>query len=106
MPGSRTPLGGAPAAAHAPLVQEAAAKAQDEKAAAAKQASTRAGGASAATGASADGGAASVEMTGGANPWAVGGIAVGVAGLAGAVAYALLGRRRPDAPAPRGKGRS
>ena len=45
-------------------------------------------------------------MTGGANPWAVGGIAVGVAGLAGAVAYALLGRRRPDAPAPRGKGRS
>ena len=106
VPGSRTPLGGAPAAAHAPLVQEAAAKAQDEKAAAAKQASTRAGGASAATGASADGGAASVEMTGGANPWAVGGIAVGVAGLAGAVAYALLGRRRPDAPAPRGKGRS
>lgn len=105
-PGSRTPLGGAPAAAHAPLVQEAAAKAQDEKAAAAKQASTRAGGASAATAVSADSGAASAETTGGANPWAVGGIAVGVAGLAGAVAYALLGRRRPDAPAPRGKGRS
>lgn len=106
VPGSRTPLGGAPAAAHAPLVQEAAAKAQDEKAAAAKRVSTRAGGASAATGASADGGAASAEATGGANPWAVGGIAVGVVGLAGAVAYALLGRRRPDVPAPRGKGRS
>ena len=96
-PGQRTPLGGAPAAAHAPLVQEAAAKAE---------ASTRAGASSAAGGFAADDGPSTPGVPGGVNPWAVGGIAVGAAGLAGAVAYAVLGRRRVSASAPQGKGRS
>lgn len=103
-PGSRMPLGSAPAAAHAPLVQEAAA--EEVAVTGAAKASTRAGAASAAGALAADGGSAGAGASGGANPWAVGGIAVGVAGLAGAVAYAMRGRRRLDAPAPRAKGRS
>ncbi|WP_161959774.1 DUF4430 domain-containing protein [Gordonibacter urolithinfaciens] len=105
-PGQRTPLGGAPAAAHAPLVQEAAAKAEEKADAGAAKASTRAGASSAAGGFAADDGPSTPGVPGGVNPWAVGGIAVGAAGLAGAVAYAVLGRRRVSASAPHGKGRS
>lgn len=105
-PGQRTPLGGAPAAAHAPLVQEAAAKAEEKADAGAAKASTRAGASSAAGGFAADDGPSTPGVPGGVNPWVVGGIAVGAAGLAGAVAYAVLGRRRVSASAPQGKGRS
>ena len=105
-PGSRTPFGGAPAAAHAPLVQEAAAKPEGKADAGAAKASTRAGASTAAGGFAADDGPSTPGVPGGVNPWAVGGVAVGVVGLAGAVAYAVLGRRRVSASAPQGKGRS
>lgn len=105
-PNAQAPLGGTVAAAHAPLTQEAAARAEADADKASKQAAVRAASArdgakgSAAADGGVDGGA-----PGGVNPWAVGGIVVGVAGLAAVAAYAVLARRRPGVPAGNTKGR-
>ena len=105
-PNAQAPLGGPVAAAHAPLTQETAAPAASDADGAAKQATARAASSLGGAGAvSADGGAVEGGAPG-ANPWAVGGIAVGVAGLAGAAAYVLYARRRPGEQAGSAKGRS
>ncbi|WP_158539727.1 DUF4430 domain-containing protein [Gordonibacter sp. 28C] len=106
-PNAQAPLGGTVAAAHAPLTQEAAVQAKADTGKASEQAAAGAtsslGGANATA---ADGGAVDGDAPGGVNPWAVGGIVVGVAGLAAVAAYAVLARRRPGVPAGNTKGRS
>lgn len=105
LPAGRTPLGGSIAATHAPLTQEAKAEAKKQEQAA-KAASSKAttgsnaneSGRALATGA--DTGAAeneSVAALSAVNPWAVAGIALGVAGLVVAALVALRGRRKEGA---------
>lgn len=105
-PNAQAPLGGTVAAVHAPLTQEAAARAEADADKASKQAAVRAASArdGAKGSADADGGVGG-GAPGGVNPWAVGGIVVGVAGLAAVAAYAVLARRRPGVPAGSTKGR-
>ena len=95
--------GGAPAAAHSPLTQgadkagdagqeaEKEAMAKADKAARSKDSSAAP---AAGTGADAGSGTPAGGTSAGVNPWAVGGIALGVVGLIGATGYVVRSRRR------------
>ncbi|MGO5315932.1 DUF4430 domain-containing protein [Paraeggerthella sp. LCP19S3_G8] len=87
---------GAPGAAHAPLMRQASGKADG-------QAGKVAEGTSSLNGASGSGSARVAEPNGedaagaarnGVNPWAAGGLMLGMVGLVGAVAYGAVARRR------------
>ena len=99
--------GGAPAAAHSPLTQGAdkagdagqeAEKEAENKAMAKADKAARSKDSSAApaagTGADAGSGTPAGGTSAGVNPWAVGGIALGVVGLIGATGYVVRSRRR------------
>lgn len=93
------PAGGAPAATHAPLTQESA-KTDDDKQETEKKAdqkadaSTRSEDRAKATSAGVDADTGAGEQHDGVNPWAMGGVALGVIGLIGATVYVVRTRRR------------
>lgn len=84
----------APSAAHTPLAQTAVSQAEGGENALEARALARAGGMPAVAEASAGERTASGGALGSTNPWAICGIALGIAGLVGAFVYVLRSRQR------------
>lgn len=91
--------GGAPAAAHAPLIRDASAKEKEGLEDAETGQAAKAKGVARSSDADvvaygADAVSDAQERGGAVNPWAMGGVVLGVVGLVGASAYVLRARRR------------